>query len=913
MASGRIEGFDYNQFERGEIERSMGRTLDASSQLAQMQSMMMTNQYVSRLQEHVYNDVYLGGGKYNLERSAWRDFAYGSGLAQSNFGRAFKIGGRKPEWITQHEFQRQIALSSEMRWDEFKEGLIENTLRFAPMAFGPVGMAVGVVADPFIDMMYADNRAGRDAVMFANANTANRGIGQRTFSRKEADDLGRYFHSRDRSWASHLPLIGSRFNPDTDLEQVWKAEFTGGGLKNLNLRDTDGVKRHVEDMRKLLEDGAATMNTTKEAMQGFFDVLSKFNITTKRGREQMSGVLREFRAANGLSFEQAQNEMTNYMLAADASGQDFTAASRHTMQQRTYANLLKEQGIISAGADPASLALQSQEGAANWARYTGAGMVASAGGGLGNVSAWAAMAAQRGGGNIAEGYMRLKLGMEHGNITPHQAQIKHIRDMINGYGNAAGYAAMEQMGYTGDSAKMMWNEAAYGIDINATSALLARSAKARNDNNGKGDSEIFDDKDMDVIAKGKGLGSTGKQLIAINSLQDAMRSFISKDNAYMLDPIDSAAVLSNKASNQIMWAGIGGDGRFVRFDKLQAKANNLLADIVTDGLTYDQAKEKLVHYIKSFRDMNIKDADVMADRLLVSSGLSSYTKEELEKKKKSLLPQGYSINMSLLDKVSGIQIDDDIFNRLKNKSLTLSDAKTLQELYKGAGIKNKGLDHLLGLNFDRFNEKDRKIGLWGQRSELNELLSADIETAGSLLSTVKYKNDMGGQLLYEEAMAKLDTIAKNAKVKNTDEFKSNVLTLSHLRQRASLASVNEDPMKRELDLTDAERNAMKSLIKSGTVTFNDQFLKQMESGRIGGNKIGEFISATSTISSLDSASLSAPSGPSTDNIRYLADAVWALSGKKPTEPPKAKTSDQSGAASTTYAAPTPHVGYAASR
>ena len=52
-----------------------------------------------KARETVYQDQLMGNGVFALERSTWRDVAWGTGLAGSDFGRALKIGGRRPEFM----------------------------------------------------------------------------------------------------------------------------------------------------------------------------------------------------------------------------------------------------------------------------------------------------------------------------------------------------------------------------------------------------------------------------------------------------------------------------------------------------------------------------------------------------------------------------------------------------------------------------------------------------------------------------------------------------------------------------------------------------------------------------------------------------------------------------------------------
>ena len=182
----------------------------AGTMAASMALYQTGHNVTARGHEHKYGDTLFPGGKYVLERSIWRDTMWGMGIAQSDFGRALKIGGRKPEWLSEGEYAYQQSRSAHLRMEELGDMGI-GALSTAPgMAVGimtpGVGWAIGagLVADAlsgFAVTRYLKHRKfGREMRHFAETTDMNRGNTQRRIDVETMDELSDRFFARDRNW-----------------------------------------------------------------------------------------------------------------------------------------------------------------------------------------------------------------------------------------------------------------------------------------------------------------------------------------------------------------------------------------------------------------------------------------------------------------------------------------------------------------------------------------------------------------------------------------------------------------------------------------------------------------------------------------------------------------------------------------
>ena len=277
-----MQGFDYSQLAYREHRESPGQTIDRVSQFAQyhaqtavmgtVQAVQAISQPVSRIagmaHERSYQDTYLGGGNYALERSAWRDFAHMSGLAGSGIGQALKIGGRRPEWMSQAEYDAQMGRSAKLRGEEIGDFFYGAGLKSAGFAlpfligggFSPAGIiapfAAGLIADTVMEAALGEGlrerQYSRDLAQFAETVNARGGIGQRRIDYDTAREVGKRLFHHDEPWQTRIPFIGDRFRPNISAGETFKAALSQGLFRNDDLNDAQGLAGKTREIVTIL-------------------------------------------------------------------------------------------------------------------------------------------------------------------------------------------------------------------------------------------------------------------------------------------------------------------------------------------------------------------------------------------------------------------------------------------------------------------------------------------------------------------------------------------------------------------------------------------------------------------------------------------------------------------------------------
>ena len=226
---------------------------------------------VEKAKETQYQDQLLGNGNYVLERGFMRELHWGAGFAQSDLGRSLKIGGRKPEFLSQEELQFQMQRSWHHRTEELgievggggvavgssllgmaltrPMGLVKGSL---------VGMAIDQTAGRFYDVAIAQPAEyRRNFRKMTEVTDLNSGAGQRRMSAEASDELSGRFYERDQqSWARYIPLVGDaladRLAPDTKASEIMPKMMQLGLFRDQNLKDVDKMEAFVKDTICLL-------------------------------------------------------------------------------------------------------------------------------------------------------------------------------------------------------------------------------------------------------------------------------------------------------------------------------------------------------------------------------------------------------------------------------------------------------------------------------------------------------------------------------------------------------------------------------------------------------------------------------------------------------------------------------------
>jgi hypothetical protein len=196
---------------------------------------------VDKSREHMYQDMLVNQqGSYVLERSFGRELSWGSGLAGSDLGRALKIGGRQPEFMSQEELQFQMNRAWGHRTHEMMFGLgggatAAGSSLVGMSMFKKVGMvkslAGGMAIDAVLGGAYelaiagAENR--HEFRKFTEIQDLNQRVGQTRLSESTSGQLADRFFAEDRqSGVRWIPLVGDlladRMGPNTKRGNLQK-------------------------------------------------------------------------------------------------------------------------------------------------------------------------------------------------------------------------------------------------------------------------------------------------------------------------------------------------------------------------------------------------------------------------------------------------------------------------------------------------------------------------------------------------------------------------------------------------------------------------------------------------------------------------------------------------------------------
>lgn len=641
------------QFAQYNFHQHMQASLQGSMQAA-MAIFSPVGNAMAKMNERMYNDILLPGGSYALERSFGREMAWGLGLANSELGRALKIGGRKPEFLSNGEYafqmNRAVRHGREELMDMLLGGGASTAGSIAGMAFGPPGIiagtAFGMVADATVGLAlkpYMEHRKyNREFLQYTEMADLNKGAGQRRLSNAASEEMSDWMYNHDVSGWSHVPLmgwLGKRRTPDTKYQDTFKQMAQEGLLRDSDLNDVDKLKKTVSDTAAFVEKYAGILHTTKEAvmkMKGAFDRLG-MNSGIGIGEVGMASL------STGLSAEQLMPLYQSYGRSGLAYGfnKDISAAAGIRSLSSTMAGI--EGGMIDRMFDPGSFS-QSLYSKSIGFSQTGYGKVIRHG--MGSVGGAAAYYAGNGNGSTAAGYMLEGLPWLNDNQSSLDVYSNGINSIAKKFGrNEKGLAvAMSVMGAQSPEDKTAVYNAFYGLD--QVSSIMAK-ASAENEvirRTGAGISSVVDWRKVETSAS----SATAKAYSSLNSAftsASSAKKFSETENYKEYD-------LYNSTKN-----------------KFGSELKNLYGSYIGGGYGSDSLRSSILDKMKD----NGIDAD-MAERIINVS----MNEQDQRQSKSSAMIKG------LLNHTSSLRLDS-------TRNATMKDRIELDKanLYRATDYSNK--------------------------------------------------------------------------------------------------------------------------------------------------------------------------------------------------------------------------------
>ena len=330
-----------------------------------------------KMRETIYQDQLIGNGVYALERSTWRDVTWGTGLANSDLGRALQIGGRRPEFMTGGEYAYQMNRSWGHRKSELIEGAAAGTITAGASMLGmavagPMGMAAGMATGYVIDQTvgkliqpyFEKTAAIREFSTFTEMADLNKGIGDRRMGKSASDELGSRFFERDRSAWRYVPVVGDilaeRLGPQIKHEATFKKMASMDMFRDINPNDLEEIDKRVKKAAEVMDKFAGIMHTTRDAVLNMKGKLQGMGIEGD-AQDRVLGNVANFHRSTGIDSETAFGLHKTFSQVGYANNLSIADGRVGASGLTSVASFeaMKQAGIISHNADPGSLGMQA--------------------------------------------------------------------------------------------------------------------------------------------------------------------------------------------------------------------------------------------------------------------------------------------------------------------------------------------------------------------------------------------------------------------------------------------------------------------------------------------------------------------------------------------------------------------------
>lgn len=387
---------------------------------------------VDKAKETQYQDQLFNGGNYVLERGFMREMAWASGIAQSDFGRSMKLGGRKPEFLSQEELEFQMQRSWHHRMEDLgvEAGggavgagssllgmALTKSMRFVKGSV--LGLATDQIAGRLYDVGVAQPKEYRRELADTTEITdLNAGVGQRRMDRDTSDELADRFYHRDRQdHLRYIPLIGDylaeRKAPDTKASEIMPKMMQLGMFRDQNLKDVDKMEKFVIDTIGIVEKFAGLANTTKDAILGLKAKLNNLGYDEKQ-QNSLMGKMVTTSMSTGLDLATVANYGQMFGQMGLQAGMNKGIVTQSGLTELASTKALQEAGFIDRSLDPGSLSIRNTQRGIAYGQ-DGYGFVNRFSGNAPNpqsaTATAAAYLANRGGGSTAAGTVLMQYGM----------------------------------------------------------------------------------------------------------------------------------------------------------------------------------------------------------------------------------------------------------------------------------------------------------------------------------------------------------------------------------------------------------------------------------------------------------------------------------------------------------------------
>lgn len=678
---------------------------------------------VDKFKETQYQDQLLGGGNYVLERGFMREASWASGMAQSDFGRAMKIGGRRPEFMTQDELQFQMQKS----WNHRMQDLgMEATSGGAAVGASLIGMgltkSMGLIKGSLVGMAI-DQTVGRaidvgivrpheyrnDFRRFAEAQDLSFGAGQRRMSDDVAGKFADSSYAADDPWrmARLVPLVGDfiadRGKPDTDIKEFKKKMMAGGLFRDSNINDIAEMEKFVRDTIKVVEKVAALNNTTKDAVLAFKANLRAKGLNTN---EQDAAALNvtQTTMSTGLDFNTVTSYNTLFQTMGYQANMRKGIVAQSGLAELRQIKALQQAGLIDEEMDAGSLAIKNTQRAIQNTQ-TGSGKVATYGGpnlSVGRTRDW-----YGGRGSSAEvGFAMEQMGFDKPSIDPNQNFQQNARrffDFFISKGHPHDKALIETavaLKHDGSPESVAQIEKALFQNSFGNAMVSGAQAETLRTRTGVDHQTTF--RVNDVQSRGSVFGDSryGRINIAVGDIYTAQAFKPSSDS--------EKKFLSVKSKFRKEFEGLYGTMGTHDPDKADALRSELAEKLKSEGVEPDEIERVINLGLKEFEDYNRKhDSPSMANGYGTSGILS--LKKRLDNEKTFLMYDTRKVSKYQTKHLAIKENQQNKFNELGDKYTGV-----LQNLYNNITVKTNpdgtGATSSVGIRYTDFLKQLEEAG-----------------------------------------------------------------------------------------------------------------------------------------------------------------------------------------------------------
>jgi hypothetical protein len=677
-----------------------------------------------KARERQYQDQLLGQGNYVIERNFWREALWGMGIAGSDIGRALKIGGRRPEYMSQEELQMQLGRSWHHRMEELGVaaggGGIASVTSLAAMGLTKsmglvkgslVGLALDQTVGRFYDVAIADPREyRRNFRTMTEVTDANYGAGQRRMTGISSDQLMDRFYENERNpyGTRYIPFVGGmiadRLAPDTKASEFIPKMMQAGLFRDQNLKDIDKMEKFVKDTIQVVERFAGLANTTKDAILGLKANLNQMGLNDLQQNTAISNIVATSRST-GLDVSTVANYQGAFMQMGFNAHYNKDVVGQSGLNELASIKALQEAGFIDKSLDAGSLSMRNTQNAINQSK-TGWGTLNRFGGDKANIGATRAYFANNGGGSDAVGYAADAFGLVgNSSIDPNANFAKSARNayqkyLDDGQSKSQAYiSAAASMQLDGSpEAAAQFNAAILGED--KTGKMLSAATIARREADRTGDKTKIIGFNLNDVKPGNTLFS-GELSLGIESIYKRIQSAKGYDRGSKEADRFSGFKNQNQDSLKEMYKALL-NGDLSKAEKIKESIinNSTGGSGTANSYSYKDAELAIDNALKEFETNGngvvsfsdrlpfITNPFISTRRINEAKGVGSLTLKEAVANAGNNDPRNFGKLISGKDYTEVSDNIKDIFSKFINNT---NNKEWSKYLYQNAGNRNRNI------------------------------------------------------------------------------------------------------------------------------------------------------------------------------------------------------------------------------